>query len=148
MKALSLRQPWAWLVAAGLKDVENRTWSTKFRGRFLIHAGKSSEIEVQGLGDQWILNRLAGGNLERYWNAELVRGAIIGEATLVDCKFRPTEDDGVKYPLWSEPGLYFFVLADPLLYDFPVVCRGALGFFDPHFNIAPPQQQPFYEAKA
>lgn len=38
MKALSLRQPWAWLVAAGYKTIETRTWGTKYRGLLLIHA--------------------------------------------------------------------------------------------------------------
>ena len=57
MKALSIRQPWAWLIVRPdvadqatraqlrtwrcIKDVENRTWSTGFRGRFLVHAGKT-----------------------------------------------------------------------------------------------------------
>ncbi len=40
MKALSIRQPWAWLIANGYKDIENRSWRTNFRGEFLIHAGK------------------------------------------------------------------------------------------------------------
>jgi hypothetical protein len=38
---LSIRQPWAWLVAHGWKNIENRTWPTGFRGRFLIHAAKA-----------------------------------------------------------------------------------------------------------
>ena len=132
MKALSLRQSRAWLVAAGIKDVENRTWPTKFRGRFYIHAGKSSEVKVQGLGDEWILRRLAGGNLQRYWNARLDRGAIIGEATLVDCKFRFGEENDNLYSTWAEAGLYGFVLADPKLYEEPIPCRGFLGFFEPN----------------
>ena len=40
MKALSIRQPWAWLIVNGFKDIENRTWPTKFRGRVLVHASK------------------------------------------------------------------------------------------------------------
>lgn len=40
MKALSIRQPWAWLIVHGGKDIENRSWHTKFRGRFLVHAAK------------------------------------------------------------------------------------------------------------
>ena len=148
MKALSLRQPWAWLCATGIKDVENRTWPTKFRGRFLIHAGKSSEVKVQGLGDAWITARLAGGNLERYWNAELVRGAIIGEATLVDCKFRFGEENDNLYSRWHEAGMYGFILKDAILYDFPIVCRGALKFFDPAIYIPTKYQQPIFEMKA
>jgi hypothetical protein len=42
MKALSIRQPYATLVCAGVKDVENRSWSTKYRGRLLIHASRWS----------------------------------------------------------------------------------------------------------
>ena len=36
--ALSIRQPWAWLIVNGYKDIENRDWPTKFRGRMLVHA--------------------------------------------------------------------------------------------------------------
>lgn len=39
MRALSIKQPWAGLIAAGYKNIENRSWATSFRGRFLIHAG-------------------------------------------------------------------------------------------------------------
>lgn len=38
MKALSIRQPWAWLIVNGHKDIENRSWPTRFRGKFLVHA--------------------------------------------------------------------------------------------------------------
>jgi hypothetical protein len=37
--ALSIRQPWAWLIVHGHKDIENRDWSTPFRGQLLVHAG-------------------------------------------------------------------------------------------------------------
>jgi ASCH domain len=40
MKALSVRQPWAWLIIAGHKDVENRSWTTTYRGPLLIHAAR------------------------------------------------------------------------------------------------------------
>lgn len=40
MKALSIRQPWAWLIVNGFKDIENRSWDTKYRGLVLIHASK------------------------------------------------------------------------------------------------------------
>ena len=50
MKALSIRQPWAWLIVHGHKDIENRTWTTSFRGRLLVHAGKSFDKE----GYRWV----------------------------------------------------------------------------------------------
>lgn len=40
MKALTLTQPWATLVAIGSKRIETRSWATTYRGRLLIHAGK------------------------------------------------------------------------------------------------------------
>ena len=39
MKVLTLKQPWASLVANGYKVYEFRSWKTKYRGEILIHAG-------------------------------------------------------------------------------------------------------------
>ncbi len=41
LKAISIRQPWAWLIVNGYKDVENRIWVANLRGPVLIHAGQS-----------------------------------------------------------------------------------------------------------
>lgn len=41
MKAITIKQPWASLIVHGIKDIENRTWLTHFRGRVLIHAAGS-----------------------------------------------------------------------------------------------------------
>jgi hypothetical protein len=41
IRTLTVRQPWATLIAKGVKDVENRTWHTKFRGLLAIHAGQN-----------------------------------------------------------------------------------------------------------
>ena len=45
MKALSIQQPWAFLIVNGLKDIENRDWSTTFRGLIYVHAGKTLDTE-------------------------------------------------------------------------------------------------------
>ena len=50
MRALSIRQPWAWLIVNGHKDIENRSWRTKYRGPFLVHAGLKVEKEVYDRG--------------------------------------------------------------------------------------------------
>jgi hypothetical protein len=42
MKTLSVKQPHATLICAGVKRVENRTWTTDYRGRLLIHASGDS----------------------------------------------------------------------------------------------------------
>jgi len=48
MKALSVKQPWANLIASGLKTIETRTWKTKYRGDLLIVSSKSPKIEPAG----------------------------------------------------------------------------------------------------
>lgn len=45
MMALSVPQPWAWLIIYGYKNIENRNWSTGFRGAVLIHAGQRPKKE-------------------------------------------------------------------------------------------------------
>lgn len=52
MKALTLHQPWASLIAVGLKTIETRSWSTKYRGPLAIHAGKRN-MDMEGLKLWW-----------------------------------------------------------------------------------------------
>ena len=54
MKALSIKQPWAWAIIHAGKNVENRTWATSYRGPLLIHAGKTFDHE----GYQWIMDHI------------------------------------------------------------------------------------------
>jgi hypothetical protein len=78
MKALAIRQPWAWLIVQGIKTVENRIWSTNFRGRFLVHASQKMD-EVDPSTKRWLSqNRIAIPD-------DLPCGGIVGVATLVDC---------------------------------------------------------------
>jgi hypothetical protein len=113
VKALSLRQPWAWLAAEGIKDVENRTWATRFRGEFLIHAAKTFDrAAYERLLHEAQVVLPAPGEFER--------GGIVGAAELVDCV---THHDSPWF--W---GPYGFVLrrARPLPFH-PL--RGLPGFF-------------------
>ena len=49
MFTLAIRQPWAWLIVEGYKDIENRTWPTDYRGTLLIHASKKPDPDIKGL---------------------------------------------------------------------------------------------------
>ena len=80
MKALSIRQPWAELIVAGLKDIENRTWPTDYRGPVLIHAGMKIEPIDADLRE--LVKRLSGFDLPDA--ADLPRGGIVGQAEIVD----------------------------------------------------------------
>lgn len=79
MKALSIRQPWAWLITHGFKPVENRTWKTEHRGELLIHAGK--EFDQAGL--DWVLAHFP--QMASRLPVTYHMGGIVGVAEVVDC---------------------------------------------------------------
>lgn len=83
MKCLSVRQPWATLLALGLKDVENRDWYTSYCGPLLIHAGKQFEDEAVG----WILQRLDDIERKKFpmQKSAFPLGGIVGCVRMVDC---------------------------------------------------------------
>jgi hypothetical protein len=117
MKAISIRQPWAWLIVHGYKDVENRTWATKYRGPILIHAGKTLDPEFDEVCE--VLREELG--IEVPPRKELRRGGVVGRARVVDCV---TEYDSEFFV-----GPYGFVLEDAEVLPFEP-CRGRLGIFD------------------
>lgn len=78
-KALSVQQPWAWLIVNGYKPVENRTWRTLFRGPTLIHAGLKADPE----GYLWVQENFPDIPLPPFQALE--RGGVVGEAVIVNC---------------------------------------------------------------
>jgi hypothetical protein len=79
MKALSIRQPWAWLIVNGYKDIENRDWPTRFRGPVLIHAGKTMDRE----GYEEVFDAYPDVPLPPIESLE--RGGIVGQGDIIDC---------------------------------------------------------------
>jgi hypothetical protein len=119
--ALSVQQPWAWLIVNGLKDIENRTWPTRVRGDVLIHAGKRFDRE----GYRFVQRMIAEGeSLDLPAPEQFERGGIVGMTRITGC----VEDHN---SIWFF-GPYGFTLdrraSRPLPFR-PV--RGALGFFAP-----------------
>ena len=114
--ALSIRQPWAWLIVNGHKPVENRDWRTNYRGPVLIHAGKTKDPENYAAMQ---ICELLGIELPPL--DDLPRGGIVGEATLYDCV---TEYDSPWF--FGEHG---FLLRDARPLPF-VPLRGWLNFFN------------------
>ncbi len=117
MKALSIRQPWAWLIIHGGKDIENRTWHTKFRGRFLVHASQGMTKAEYAHARRFALDI---GVRVPYFE-ELQRGGIIGSVELVDSV------DHSESPWYM--GQKGFLLKDPMPMEF-TAAKGRLGFFD------------------
>jgi len=71
MKAITIKEPWATLIAEGYKEYEFRTWKTNYRGDILIHTGKSFDKNL----------------IEKFTNRKLKYspGYIIAKATITDC---------------------------------------------------------------
>ncbi|MEN6636985.1 MAG: ASCH domain-containing protein [Clostridiaceae bacterium] len=120
--ALSIHQPYAWLIAEGVKDIENRSWYTQYRGQFLIHAAKTT----QAFDDIELLEEITATAAVRKTviippREAFMLGGIVGIAEIADCvQAHPS--------VWLQPGCWGFVIrnARPLPF-FP--CRGRLGFF-------------------
>ncbi len=119
--ALSVQQPWAWLIVHGYKPVENRDWATKVRGTVGIHAGKTFDRE----GYQFV--RATMPDIPMPNIGEFPMGGIVGRAVLTDCV---TQHDSRFFS-----GDFGFVFTNPEPLDL-IPCRGMLGFFRPSFTTA------------
>ena len=104
MKILSIRQPWAYLITQGSKDIENRSWPTKYRGQFLVHA--SLRLDKKACLDHGLDP------------SKLQTGGVVGIAEIADCVQRHRSK-------WFE-GPYGFVLKNRHGLPF-VKWTGALG---------------------
>ncbi|MCP4248068.1 MAG: ASCH domain-containing protein [bacterium] len=131
MKALSVNQPWAWLIIHGGKWIENRTWSTTYRGPLAIHAGRSRRwlddwYLPDGTGrDCGLRNADCGLTLPR--RDDLIFGAVIGLVDLVDCL--PSDHPRVTGDRWNDGAGWCWVLSNPRPIE-PVTCRGRQRLFD------------------
>ena len=108
MKALSLRQPWASLIAEGRKTIETRTWRTRYRGPLAIHASARPF-------------------------ADLPAGGILAVAWLSGC--RPmTKADEEQACIALYDGAYAWLLAN--VQPVPLIsCKGRLGLWTPPDEI-------------
>lgn len=93
MKAITISEPWASLIAYGDKKVETRPWKTEYRGKIAIHAAKSSKV-VDRPQDynaippylKLMYHRVEKGDMPEYMRNGLSLGCIIAIADLVDCR--------------------------------------------------------------
>ena len=121
MKCLSVSQPFADLIITGKKTIELRKWNTNFRGEFLIHAPLKIRIDD--------CKRLKLNN-------KLVRGAIVGKATIYDVKkynsIKELHKDK-KFHFASqnlENKKFGFILKNAKQFRVPIPCKGKLGLFE------------------
>lgn len=123
MKALSIRQPWAWMILHAGKDIENRTWPTQVRGRVLVHASKGMTRAEYDEARLFAMVRakvdLQALRFPRF--EEVQRGGTLGTVEIVGCVENSPS-------LWFQ-GPFGFVLRDPRLEQFRPM-GGQLGFFE------------------
>lgn len=114
LRTLSLRQPWAWLVVNGYKDIENRSWRTNHRGPLLIHASSTTtnlEADLRRVKDEHGVD--VPENLEF--------GGVVGVVDVVDCVQQSDSR-------WHFPGNWGWVITNARRLRFRE-CKGAVGFF-------------------
>lgn len=127
MKAISIKQPWASLIAHGIKDIENRTWKCpkQYIGqRVLIHSSKGKGVGWTMNSEQRVqilvhLSGLAGVDCNK-----LPHGAIIGSVVIADCvQNHPS--------VWAEKDCWNWVLKDAVLFEKPIEnVKGKLSFWN------------------
>lgn len=131
MKALSIRQPWAWAIVHAGKRIENRSWATSYRGPVLLHAGKGCTLREYNDARDFMTNPDFGQievveHVLRTCNGvpelgDLPRGGIVGRADIVNCISASTSG-------WFF-GPFGFVLENVRPLPFTPL-RGSLGLFD------------------
>lgn len=117
LKVIVIRQPWAWLIVNGFKDIENRSWRTRYRGTLLIQASAGLPTKRK-LEEFRLLARKRGIDLPE----ELEAGGIVGMAHLDDCVTSSRSK-------WFE-GPIGWKLSKPKRLPFTPL-KGRLGLFDP-----------------
>lgn len=141
MKALSMKQPWAYLVVQGCKDIENRTWplpkTFKYPQRIYVHAGKRADRGFAVLAERMVkAGKFPDDVVKTFWalwreepGYDKWFGAIVGEVDIIGELTLRSELSllGDASPWFVGP--YGFLLANPVAYPKPVPYKGVLGFF-------------------
>ena len=140
MRILTVRQPWAWAIIHGGKNVENRVRNIAgdYRGPVLIHAAKANDVEA------W--SAMGRTNITAYSRAldvreSLIGGAIIGVVDLVDshpveaCIKQQHGGDWLVCSEWAERAGHHLVFDNPRALDEPIPYKGALGLRKTEFAV-------------
>jgi hypothetical protein len=123
MKVLTIKQPWATLIAQGYKAYEFRSWHTKYRGPLIIHAG-------QGV-DKNALKRFQHLNLH-YPKSQIVAIVQLEDCILIDENFNKKlmEADELVYGDNSKVGQYAWKLSNVKYIENQKNVKGRLGLWN------------------
>ena len=125
-RALSIRQPHAWLIVYGLKPVENRSRRTHYRGRILVHASQRPDREAY--------ERYATRGVQMPPLEEMPTGGFVGEVDIVGC------EETSESPYYI-PGNFAWLLDAPEPIEFEAA-KGRLGIWRTTPQTEPSEQIP------
>lgn len=133
MKAITIIQPWATLIALGEKRFETRSWPTKHRGPIAVHAGK--KLDKDAIQDPVIYQAILKHGFRHMRDMPL--GAVVAVADLTECYQSVDEwsdgyvlDNGVYVatPEWCfgdfTPGRYAWEMSNVQQLAEPVPVKG------------------------
>lgn len=135
VRAITVHQPWATLLALGLKRFETRDWDTRHRGPLVIHAGKRITEDGE-MAFSWLQRRGIDVGAERL--ADMPRGAVVGVAELAYCYSTEFLLDTGRHVLNAQAkdpalevtlgdfsrGRFAWLLSAPRALRQPIPCRG------------------------
>lgn len=142
MKTLSVKQPWAYLLCAGIKDIENRTWKLpeKHKDKWvLIHTSTHIRKSTKDLlnKEQFdVILGLSDFNKEKYFNGRQVEHAIIGAVKFSDCVIKHPSIwagyiDNMDRVMFGFKKIYNWVVSEAIIFDNPILnVKGKLSFWD------------------
>lgn len=125
-KVLSVRQPYASLLVSGIKDVENRSRRTNYRGTVLIHAGAKVHDVVSFLKQrhEFTVEEIAMMTQMNEVEENDLFGCIVGSVEIVDCVQDSTSE-------WAERGQWHWVCRNAKVFAQPVRnVKGRLGLWE------------------
>lgn len=134
MRCISIRQPWAWLICQGVKNVENRTWKSPYRGELAIHASQKFDWGFFDLESPFfdramvqVCEHFGIGSHERITAAQHEFSAVVGSVELVDII---AADNNKPVSSWCVDGGYWWLLANPKNAIKPFPCKGKLNIWN------------------
>lgn len=145
IKAISLWQPWASLIAFNEKAIETRSWGTDYRGPLAIHATQSTPLDERwepALHDY--ITNIFSVTLAKYgvrrWS-DLPQGSIVAVATLAEVVKIEADSDAVSGRFWYgrsyeatfgnyDTGRFMWCMKDVYRLEVPILWKGARGLWD------------------
>jgi len=141
VKVLSVRQPWAWAIAAGYKYIENRTWTTSHRGKLGIHASARWDDDAEA-ATRFIRDtaRAAGHTLPKTLRDAMpltATGYVLAVVDLVSVCEATMNESGLDCNCgpWAIPGQAHWRLEFSRRLDKPLAAKGALGLWKLDFTL-------------